>query len=90
MKNILPNGVLRFGCVFLMIFDLKRLVGRPGAPRGLAPFCFVAFLTIFGRPGGGPGTLGGGLGVALGALGAPCGGPGVFFGGSEAIAEAVG
>ena len=53
--------------------------GAPGPQEGwlqirLRPL--DAFLTIFGRPWGGPGALWGALGAALGALGSPFDAPG--------------
>jgi len=58
---------------------LGRLLGRPGAPRGLTLNPSVAFWAILGRPGGGPGALWGALGAPLGALGVLIGAPGGVF-----------
>ena len=56
--------------------------GAPGPQEGwlqirLRPL--DAFLSIFGRPGGGPGALWGALGAPLGALGVLIGTPGGVF-----------
>ena len=45
---------------------LRRLWGRPGAPRGWASNGLVAFWSIFGRPGGGSGGPVGPVGALLG------------------------
>ena len=73
--RMLPNGLWR---------PLGRLLGHPGAPRGFPLNPPVAFWTILGRPGEGPGALWGALGGALGALGSPFGAPGGVFGGLRA------